>query len=84
MFKYYKIPNIDTAKKIIGKNPTIKFSPAYDLNDPFELKFNLKIDPKSEINKELYFKNTQITIKNISKLGKMESVIISFGIQNRK
>ena len=56
MFKYYKIPNIDTAKKIIGKNPTIKFSPAYDLNDPFELKFNLKIDPKSEINKELYFK----------------------------
>lgn len=56
MFKYYRIPDIETAEKIIGAKPTIKFSPAYDLNDPFELKFNLKIDSESEISKELYFK----------------------------
>nr|WP_321412815.1 DUF2971 domain-containing protein [uncultured Allomuricauda sp.] len=56
MFKYYKIPDLDLIDKLIGSNPSIKFSPAYDLNDPFELKFNLKIDLNSKIHKELFFK----------------------------
>ncbi len=67
MFKFYNIPNIDTAKKIIGDSPSIKFSSAFDLNDPFELKFNLKIDPYSEKEKIEFFKNfPQKTINDFS------------------
>lgn len=57
MFKFYNIPDSDTAEKIIGNIPSIKFSSAYDLNDPFELKFNLKIDPNADGQKEEFFKN---------------------------
>lgn len=57
MFKYYKINNIKVINKIIGLNPTLKFSDASVLNDPFELKFNLEINPNSEISKIFYFNN---------------------------
>jgi len=56
MFKYYSIPNEEIADKIVGSFPTIKFGSAYDLNDPFELKFNLKIDPYANGQEEEYFK----------------------------
>ena len=55
MFKYYKISDIELLEKIIGSNPTIKFSPASELNDPFELKFNLKVNPNSQISRKTYF-----------------------------
>jgi len=57
MFKFYNIPDSETAEKIIGNIPSIKFSSAFDLNDPFELKFNLKIDPNADGQKEEFFKN---------------------------
>lgn len=57
MFKFYNLPDIDTVEKIIGNSPTIKFSSAFDLNDPFELKFNLKVDPNSEKEKIEFFNN---------------------------
>lgn len=57
MFKYYRITDKDIVNKIIGENPTIKFTPAFEMNDPFELKFNLKIDPNSAISKIKYFEN---------------------------
>ena len=56
MFKYYKISDISLVEKIIGSNPTIKFSQASNFNDPFEFKFNFKINPNSKINKINYFK----------------------------
>lgn len=56
MFKFYSIPNIETLAKIIGLNPTIRFSSAFDLNDPFELKFNLKTNFESKTLKEKFFK----------------------------
>lgn len=56
MYKFYTIPDLDILDKIIGKNPTIKFSSAFNLNDPFELKFNLSIDPYAEGHLEAYLK----------------------------
>lgn len=55
MFKYYRISDLELIEKIIGPNPTIKFSSAADLNDPFELKFNLKVNPNSKISRKKYF-----------------------------
>ena len=57
MFKFYDIPNYEIAEKIIGNKPTIKFSSAFDLNDPFELKFNLQIDHLAKGQEDEYFKN---------------------------
>jgi hypothetical protein len=54
MFKFYNIPNIKTLEDIVGDNPTIKFSSPFNLNDPFELKFNVKLDPYAEGHLELY------------------------------
>lgn len=56
MFKFVRLPDIETVDKIIGDNPTIKFSSVFNLNDPYELKFNLKIDPYSDYTKTEYFK----------------------------
>src|SRR5882672_8644365 len=56
MFKYYSIPNLETLESIIGKTPSIKFSSAYNLNDPFELKFNLSIDVDDKRQKKEFFK----------------------------
>jgi hypothetical protein len=57
MFKYYKISDPEIVEKIIGVIPTIKFSPASEFNDPFELKFNLKVNPNSSISRKTYFEN---------------------------
>ncbi|WP_272022060.1 DUF2971 domain-containing protein [Olleya namhaensis] len=58
MFKYYTIPEKDSGfviEKIIGFKPTVKFSPAFHMNDPFEYKFNLKIDVNSKVSEKKYF-----------------------------
>jgi hypothetical protein len=55
MFKFYNIPDLGTLDKIIGDNPTIKFSSAFNLNDPYELKFNLILDPLADGQKEEFF-----------------------------
>lgn len=56
MFRFYKIPDPEILDKIIGVDSTIKFSSAFDLNDPFELKFNLELDVDDERHKQEYFK----------------------------
>nr|WP_321453062.1 DUF2971 domain-containing protein [uncultured Carboxylicivirga sp.] len=56
MFKYYNIPDKEVLNKIIGGTPSIKFSSAFDLNDPFELKFNIEMDPDEAGRKEEFFK----------------------------
>ena len=56
MFKFVRLSDIETVDKIVGDNPTIKFSSVFNLNDPYELKFNLKIDPYSDYTKTEYFK----------------------------
>jgi len=56
MFKFYKISEIDLVEKLIGNNPSLKFSNPGDLNDPFELKFILSINPNHKKHKQLYFK----------------------------
>lgn len=64
MFKFYNIPDLDTLDKIIGTNPTIKFSSVFDLNDPFELKFNLKLNLNDEVHKDGFFKNNPNSSKS--------------------
>lgn len=56
MFKFYHIPDLEALSSILGKTPSIKFSSAYNLNDPFELKFNLSINPDDEGHKDDFFK----------------------------
>jgi hypothetical protein len=41
MYKFVTLRDLETVDMIIGDQPTLKFSPAYTLNDPYELKFNL-------------------------------------------
>ncbi|POY38593.1 hypothetical protein C3K47_04140 [Solitalea longa] len=55
MFKFYTIPDLKTLENIIGE-PTLKFSSAFNLNDPFELKFNLVLDPYAEGQENEFFK----------------------------
>lgn len=57
MYKFYNIPEIEILDKIIGVNPTIKFSSAFDLNDPFELKFNLELNVNDETHKQEFLIN---------------------------
>ncbi|WP_162344146.1 DUF2971 domain-containing protein [Cyclobacterium salsum] len=57
MFKFYTIPTIDIIDKLIGEQATIKISSAFTLNDPFELKFNMDLEPLAEEHKELFIKN---------------------------
>ena len=54
IFKFYCIKDIETLEKIVGDQPTMKFSSPFNLNDPFELKFNVKLDPFAEGHLELY------------------------------
>jgi Protein of unknown function (DUF2971) len=55
MYKFYTISDIDFLGNIIGTKPTIKFSSAFNLNDPNELKFNIKLDVHSDEMKQRYF-----------------------------
>jgi len=57
MFKFYTTPTIDIVEKLIGDTATIKLSSAFNLNDPFELKFNLDIDPTNDGHEELFYKS---------------------------
>lgn len=57
MFKFYTITSEKIIEKLIGANATIKLSSVFLLNDPYELKFNLDIDPLAEGHEEEYFKN---------------------------
>lgn len=56
MFKFYSIPDLSTLEKIIGEKPSLKFSSAFNLNDPFELKFNLTIDPFADGHENAFLK----------------------------
>ena len=60
MFKFYTIPSEDIIDKLIGEEATIKLSSAFNLNDPYELKFNLDIDPLAEGHEKEYYKNNHI------------------------
>lgn len=57
MFKFYKIPSEDIIDKLIGEEASIKLSSAFNLNDPYELKFNLDIDPLAKAHEKEYYKN---------------------------
>jgi len=57
MYKFYTIPNLEILESIIGDKPTLKFSSAFNLNDPFELKFNLVIDPFASGQEEAFLKS---------------------------
>lgn len=57
MFKFYTIPSNDIIEKLIGEQSTIKLSSAFNLNDPFELKFNLDIDPLADGHEEQFYKD---------------------------
>jgi hypothetical protein len=56
MFKFYTVPCPDLIDNLLGSMASIKFSSAFNLNDPYELKFNLDFDPTDQ-HRELYFKN---------------------------
>jgi hypothetical protein len=63
MYKFYTIPDFKVLENIIGDKPTLKFSSASNLNDPFELKFNLVIDPFASGQQEAFLKaNTDKTL----------------------
>lgn len=64
MFKSYNIPDIITLNKIIGENPTLKFSSAFNLNNPFELKFNINLNPFAEGQEEAFFQQNPGSSKN--------------------
>lgn len=57
MYKFVTLRDLETVDKIIGDQPTLKFSPVYTLNDPYELKFNLSIDANSKEHEARYFKS---------------------------
>ena len=56
MFKFYTITN-DVIDNLIGEKASIKLSSAFNLNDPYELKFNLNIDPFVPGQKEEFYKS---------------------------
>lgn len=57
MFKFYTIQSENIIDKLVGEQATIKLSSAFNLNDPYELKFNLDIAPLEEGHEEEYYKN---------------------------
>lgn len=57
MFKFYTIQSEDLIDKLVGEKATIKLSSAFNLNDPYELKFNLDIDPLAGGHEKEYHKN---------------------------
>ena len=56
MFKFYTISSEEIIEKLVGAEATIKLSSAFNLNDPYELKFNLDIDPLADGHEQVYFK----------------------------
>jgi hypothetical protein len=57
LYKFYKISGEEVIQSLMGENASIKFSSAYDLNDPYELKFNLAINTVSRRAKSDFFKS---------------------------
>lgn len=57
MFKFYTITSTDIVDKLIGDQATIKLSSAFNLNDPYELKFNLDIDPLADGHEAEFYRN---------------------------
>lgn len=57
MFKFYSVNSVNILDNLIGENASIKLSSAFNLNDPYELKFNLDIDPQVEGHEQLFYKN---------------------------
>lgn len=55
MFKFYAVRDEQILQNLIGTKPSIKFSSAFNLNDPNELKFNFKVDPQDRELKERFF-----------------------------
>ncbi|PZR20755.1 MAG: hypothetical protein DI539_09815 [Flavobacterium psychrophilum] len=55
MFKFYSIHDIALIDKLIGNTASLKLSSAYNFNDPYELKFNLVIDPFASGQESEYF-----------------------------
>ena len=56
MFKFYTIPSDDIIDKLVGEQATIKLSSAFNLNDPYELKFNLDLDPLAKGHEVQFYK----------------------------
>jgi hypothetical protein len=57
VFKFYTVNTPALIENLLGSLASIKFSSAFDLNDPYELKFNLAIDPTAQEHRKQYFKN---------------------------
>lgn len=67
MFKFYTIRDEQILQHLIGSKPTIKFSSAFNLNDPNELKFNFKMDPMDpELKERFFIDNPEKTLKDFS------------------
>ncbi|RZK11012.1 MAG: DUF2971 domain-containing protein [Flavobacterium sp.] len=52
-----RIDGLALEVRIIGEQATIKLSSAFNLNDPYELKFNLDIDPLADGHEQEYYRN---------------------------
>ncbi len=63
MFKFYTIKKDDTIENLIGEKSSIKLSSAFNLNDPFELKYNLDLDPLAEGHESEFYKNRPSSTK---------------------
>lgn len=55
MFKFYTIPSCDIIDRLVGSEATIKLSSAFNLNDPYELKFNLELDPLAKDHEKHFY-----------------------------
>ncbi|RDI11263.1 DUF2971 domain-containing protein [Flavobacterium sp. AG291] len=56
MFKFYSIDKVGLVNQLIGTTASLRLSAAYTFNDPYELKFNLAIDPFAKGQESEYFK----------------------------
>ncbi len=64
VFKFYAIPSVDIVDKLIGEQATLKLSSAFNLNDPYELKFNMDIDPLADGHEVQFYKNNPGSTKD--------------------
>ncbi len=55
MFKYYNLQADNIIDKLVGEQATIKLASAFNLNDPYELKFNLDLNPKAQEHEEKFY-----------------------------
>lgn len=84
MFKFYAIDKVDIIDCLIGEKASIKLPSAFNLNDNYELKFNLDIDLWRRDTKN----NTMITIliipMRISSNGRnmLQNTMVILGTQN--